>query len=62
MPCYAIRYTRKDMRDPCTAMKFAHDAQTALSLLCTGNKKSGFRLNKNGPAGVAVEILEIKEI
>jgi hypothetical protein len=59
MPCYAIRYTRKDMPDPCTALKFAHDPQTALKLLCTGTEKKGFRLTRSG---VVVKVLEVKEI
>ena len=47
------------MPDPCTALKFAHDEKSALSLLCTGSEKKGFRLTRSG---VSVNIIEIKEI
>jgi len=59
MPCYKIKYFRKDMKEPCKAIKFAHDPQTALKLLCTGTEKKGFRLTRSG---VVVEVLEVKEL
>jgi hypothetical protein len=59
MPAYQITYERKDMKEPCKALKFAHDPQTALKLLCTGTEKKGFRLTRSG---VPIEVLEVKEI
>lgn len=59
MPCYQITYTRKDMPEPCKALKFAHDPQSAIKLLCTGTEKKGFRLTRSG---VLVEDVEVKEI
>ena len=59
MPCYKIKYFRKDMKEPCKAIKFAHDPQTALKLLCTGTEKKGFRLTRSG---VSIEVLEVKEL
>lgn len=47
------------MPEPCKALKFAHDPQSAIKLLCTGTEKKGFRLTRSG---VSVEVLEVKEI
>jgi hypothetical protein len=62
MPAYKIIYERADMPKPCVAMKFAHTKEDALGLLCTGTEKKGLRLDKKGPAGVAIKLIEIKEL
>ncbi len=62
MPAYKIIYERKDMPKPCVSMKFAHTRKEALALLCTGTEKKGLRLDKKGPAGVTIKLIEIKEL
>lgn len=59
MPAYQIHYSRKDMPSRCTAIKFANTEKDALSMLCTGSEKKGFRLAK---AGVIITDVTIKEI
>lgn len=59
MPAYKIRYTRADMKDTCTALKFAHTEKEALACLCEGNEKKGLRLARSG---VPITLVSVKEI
>ena len=59
MPAHRITYTRPDMDVPCTAIKYAHSKDEALSLLCDKSKNTGYRLKRSG---VAIEIKSIEEL
>ena len=62
MPTYKIIYRRADMKIPCSAIKTAHTEKEAIECLCTGSEKKGYRLDKKGPAGVMIQIQDVKEL
>jgi len=60
MACFKFTYSRSDIKDPCTALKFAHDQGAALKLLCTGSeKKNTLRLARQG---IPIKLIEVKEL
>lgn len=59
MPCYKIKYSRQDMPNTCTALKFAHTQNDAIQCLTTGNKTKGYRLRKTN---VPITIIDITEL
>lgn len=59
MPAYKIQYSRSDVPNRCTAMKFAHTEKEALGHLCVGNLKKGLRLARSG---VLIKDVTIKEL
>ena len=62
MPCYEIKYRRKDMPTGCKTFKFANDEEAAMECFATGSKTKGYRLKLTGGRSVPIEVVDIREV